>query len=393
MFHLKVLADMNTNADFRSIKGMVAAIRMEIEARNKRLSATDEELICLVQKKADTDKRTFNDEKEYRKYCQAMIREVMWESANTEESQEIIDRLKSNTQFAQQFFYGTNNNSCNISRFRSKIISQIKQTYQVNVSIEEFGNILYSHLWDNGTWNVLDKYSCKSSFFSWLSQVAQHEVVKKLKEMKVIDCTPERTTGNTRLLHTSVNPHVWEYILSELMSEGKEKELLMAVLVERRKKDSVKKELKMDDETFQKAWKKAENLLKDRIIRSGNSYYEELVLRDKSLCNIEVTGDAGMDLAKNIAAENEKSPLSDIFGVDLSQEEVQEKALKFLHRFSKQLKWSDDDRQLWESRFIEDISPIVLAEQTGKERSWIDNRCSQLNARFKRAAKKWWKQI
>ena len=151
------------------IMGLLVVVRMEIEDRKKSLDVTDEQLAEMVLARIEEDKLTFSDEKEERKYYGVVTREVVWNYANATEAERIITRLKSGDQlFAQKFFYGKNNNECNISRFRSKIIAQIKQTYHYEVSVEEFGNIVYTHLWDNGTWSVLDNYAKKSSFFCWL---------------------------------------------------------------------------------------------------------------------------------------------------------------------------------------------------------------------------------
>lgn len=126
------------------IMGLLVVVRMEIEDRKKSLNVTDEQLAELVLARIEEDKLTFSDEKEERKYYGVVTREVVWNYANATEAERIINRLKSGDQlFAQKFFYGKNNNECNISRFRSKIIAQIKQTYHYEVSVEEFGNIVY----------------------------------------------------------------------------------------------------------------------------------------------------------------------------------------------------------------------------------------------------------
>lgn len=51
---------------------------------------------------------------------------------------------------------------------------------------------------------MLDKYSCRSSFFCWLSGLAQHELMRYLEEMRLIKVRRERTVGSTRLLGMSV---------------------------------------------------------------------------------------------------------------------------------------------------------------------------------------------
>ena len=373
-----------------TIFGQVEVVRLEIESKQKRLSACDEELVQKILDKVVADNREFATEKEQLRYLSALTRELVWQEANTEESDEIISRLKSNDQlFAQKFFYGTNPYGCNISRFRSKILSNIKQTYKVDVPIEEFGDILYTFLWNNGTWSVLDKYSRKSSFFCWLAEVAQHELIKYLEEMKIINVNRERTAGNTRLLGMSVAPEMWEYIINDMMPNGLYKDVLYATLVERKDEKIMVKKFGLDAEDLHKMQKKAEADLKDRLIRS-DSNYEELVLRDKSSRNVEVSEEFTKEFFQWQEWKNETNPLADVLGVDLDKKELQEKVVEFLYAIPEKLKWTEEERIVWTLRFIEDTAPAEVAERVGRKRSWVDTKYSRLNVRFNKAIKEWW---
>lgn len=373
-----------------TIFGQVEVVRLEIESKQKRLSACDEELVQKILDKVVADNREFATEKEQLRYLSALTRELVWQEANTEESDEIISRLKSNDQlFAQKFFYGTNPYGCNISRFRSKILSNIKQTYKVDVPIEEFGDILYTFLWNNGTWSVLDKYSRKSSFFCWLAEVAQHELIRYLEEMKIINVNRERTAGNTRLLGMSVAPEMWEYIINDMMPNGLYKDVLYATLVERKDEKIMVKKFGLDAEDLHKMQKKAEADLKDRLIRS-DSNYEELVLRDKSSRNVEVSEEFTKEFFQWQEWKNETNPLADVLGVDLDKKELQEKVVEFLYAIPEKLKWTEEERIVWTLRFIEDTAPAEIAERVGRKRSWVDTKYSRLNVRFNKAIKEWW---
>lgn len=373
-----------------TIFGQVEVVRLEIESKQKRLSACDEELVQKILDKVVADNREFATEKEQLRYLSALTRELVWQEANTEESDEIISRLKSNDQlFAQKFFYGTNPYGCNISRFRSKILSNIKQTYKVDVPIEEFGDILYTFLWNNGTWSVLDKYSRKSSFFCWLAEVAQHELIRYLEEMKIINVNRERTAGNTRLLGMSVAPEMWEYIINDMMPNGLYKDVLYATLVERKDEKIMVKKFGLDAEDLYKMQKKAEADLKDRLIRS-DSNYEELVLRDKSSRNVEVSEEFTKEFFQWQEWKNETNPLADVLGVDLDKKELQEKVVEFLYAIPEKLKWTEEERIVWTLRFIEDTAPAEVAERVGRKRSWVDTKYSRLNVRFNKAIKEWW---
>ena len=383
---------MRTN-DFtakQTILGLVEVVRLEIESKKKTLSIGDEELVQKIMSKVSEANKEFATEKEELRYWGIVTREVAWYEANTEESEEIINRLKSGGQlFAQKFFYSTNTNGCNISRFRSKILANIKQTYKIEVSVEEFGDILYTFLWNEGTWSILDKYSRKSSFFCWLSEVAQHELIRYLEDMKLINVTRERTAGNTRLLGLSIAPEMWEYILNDTMPNGLYKDVLFSTLVERNTEEKMMKSFCLKKEDLHRLQKKAEADLKDRLIRSDRGY-EELVLRDKTPRVIEVSEGFAKDFCVWQEGKSNANPLADVLEVDLSHEDLQKKVVDFLYTIPQKLKWTEEERIVWTLRFIEDTAPIEVAERIGRKRSWVDTKYSRLNARFNKAVKDWW---
>ena len=383
---------MRTN-DFTAkqiILGLVEVVRLEIESKKKTLSIGDEELVQKIMSKISEANKEFATEKEELRYWGIVTREVAWYEANTEESEEIINRLKSGDQlFAQKFFYSTNTNGCNISRFRSKILANIKQTYKIEVSVEEFGDILYTFLWNEGTWSILDKYSRKSSFFCWLSEVAQHELIRYLEDMKLINVTRERTAGNTRLLGISIAPEMWEYILNDTMPNGLYKDVLSSTLVERNTEEKMMKSFCLKIEDLHRLQKKAEADLKDRLIRSDRGY-EELVLRDKTPRVIEVSEEFAKDFCVWQEGKSNANPLADVLGVDLNHEDLQKKVVDFLYTIPQKLKWTEEERIVWTLRFIEDTAPIEVAERIGRKRSWVDTKYSRLNVRFNKAVKEWW---
>ena len=383
---------MRTN-DFtakQTILGLVEVVRLEIESKKKTLTIGDEELVQKIMSKISEANKEFATEKEELRYWGIVTREVAWYEANTEESEEIINRLKSGDQlFAQKFFYSTNTNGCNISRFRSKILANIKQTYKIEVSVEEFGDILYTFLWNEGTWSILDKYSRKSSFFCWLSEVAQHELIRYLEDMKLINVTRERTAGNTRLLGLSIAPEMWEYILNDTMPNGLYKDVLFSTLVKRNTEEKMMKSFCLKKEDLHRLQKKAEADLKDRLIRSDRGY-EELVLRDKTPRVIEVSEEFAKDFCVWQEGKSNANPLADVLGVDLNHEDLQKKVVDFLYTIPQKLKWTEEERIVWTLRFIEDTAPIEVAERIGRKRSWVDTKYSRLNVRFNKAIKEWW---
>lgn len=54
------------------------------------------------------------------------------------------------------------------------------------------------------------------------------------------------------------------------------------------------------------------------------------------------------------------------------------------------MNWTEEERIVWTLRFIEDTSPVEVAELVGRKRSWVDTKYSRLNARFNKAVREWW---
>ena len=373
-----------------TILKMVKHARLEIVIRNKKISASDEELVQKVMDRFQKEDDDFATESKRLCHWDSVIRDIVWLEANREESKMIIDRLKSGDEsFANDFFYDDDRTGCNISRIRSKILSFIKQTYKVDVSSDEFGNILYAFLWNGGTWSVLDSYSCKSSFFCWLEEIARHELIRYLKDMNIIKVKSERTAGNTRMLGMSVLPEAWECVLADTMPDGFHKKLLSDILVKRKTKEAMEVEYGVDADDLHRLQKRAEADFKDRLIRS-NSVYEDLVLRDKCVRREEVSEDFVKDIYVWQEDNSNANPLADVLGVGLDNEELHEKVKDFLYSFPKMLNWTEEERLVWTLRFIENTAPVEVAERIGRRRSWVDTKYSRLNARFNKAVREWW---
>lgn len=302
---MKTEMEKNFTTSRETILSLIQAVRREVEVK-KKISESDEELAQQVMDMLKEEDKVFATEENRLRYWNSMTRKVLWLEANTEEANEIISRLRSGDEkFAEDFFYGTDPDKCNVSRFRSKILSKVRETYKLDISVMEFGNILYSFLWNKGAWSVFDKYSRKSGIFCWLATVSRHELMRSLKNRKMINFGREYAVGNTYNVE---------------LSEKQSKDIYYM-------------------------WQEG---------------------------------------------KNNANPLSDVFGVGLDYEELHEKVLEFLYSFPQKLNWTEEERIVWTLRFIEDTSPVEVAELVGRKRSWVDTKYSRLNARFNKAVREWW---
>lgn len=305
------------------------------------------------------------------------------------EADYIMDGLRNDAKFRQRFFYGTDPKKCNMARLRSKIIKDIKDNYHVIVSDDTFNEIVYLVLWAGGTWKTLDTYSKQCTFFAWLRRVAKNAVMERLEDEHWITEGRARTVGNTRLTMLSQSEAKCQLVIDELMVGTKYYDFLVLIYVDRLPQKDVIKKMNMKEEEYGGIKKKADNKLKDALLRSDYSF-EADVLHDKSGRVVTVSSEFVADIAEWCKVKTGVSPLSDVFGTELTDEEVRVKTVEFLYDFSAKLKWSDEDRYIWRQRFVENAAPVELAKEVGRSRSWLDTRYSRLNKKFDKAIKKWW---
>ena len=73
----------------------VEVVRFEIEGgKKKKISASNDELVQKIWDRLMGEAMNFSTEKEHRRHLESVTREMLWLEANTEESDEIIRRLK-----------------------------------------------------------------------------------------------------------------------------------------------------------------------------------------------------------------------------------------------------------------------------------------------------------
>lgn len=302
----------------------------------------------------------------------------------------IMDGLKNNAKFRQRFIYGTDPKKCNMARLRSKIIKDIKDSYHVIVSDETFNEIVYLALWAGGSWKTLDTYGKQCTFFAWLRRVAKNAVMERLEDEHWIPEGRARTVGNTRLTMLSQSEAKCQFVIDELMVGTKYYDLLVLIYVDRLPQKDILKKMNMKEDEYEGARKKADDKLKDALLRSDYSF-ETDVLHDKSGRMVTVSSEFVADISEWCKVKTGINPFSDVFGSNLSDEEVRVKTVEFLYDFSAKLKWSDEDRFIWRQRFVENMSPVDVAREVGHSRAWLDTRYSRLNKKFDKAIKLWWK--
>lgn len=332
------------------------------------------------------------------------------------ESDEIINKLKNDPKYCQRFFYGTKKEKCIIESMRSKMLYDLRKDYNVDMAPDTFSTILYLTLWANGTWAPLDTYGKHSTFFAWLRRVAKNAAVERLIEEHEIPDVRSRTVGNTRLTLLSQPQAKCKMVIDDLMVGSKYHSLLTAIYVERLSEDKIMKRLHIKDVAdFEEAKKTGEYKLKDALLRSP-SYYVEDVLHEKSKHVVLVSMEFVTGLSDWCKAKTGVNPFSDVFGTNLTDEEVCQKAVDFLYDFSAKL-WPETvgnpdekdekirkknkekaennkrDRLIWCERFIKNTPSVKVADMVNRDRGWLDTRYSRLKEKFEIAIRQWWRSL
>lgn len=306
------------------------------------------------------------------------------------EADAIIEKIKKNEKFAHDFLYGTSHvPGKSIDRLRSRIINQIRMSYGEVVEPDVFSTQLYEHLYSNGTWRPLATYNYRSTFYHWLSTVASRCIMSYLKDNNLIKVAHVRTPGNTRLKLKDKSPDYCYIVITDLLEVGQMRDMLLAVYVDRLDKEAIRERFKMDEDMYLLTLCASEKMLKTALLNNEHPYDDVLV--DKSARKIMLPAD-------NIALSNvaciSDSPLREVLGITPDDDKFETKVIDFLYNFSNKLDWSSEDKYVWQSRFIMNLKPDVVAENlSGRSRPWVDNRYSILNRKFKTEIRQWWSRI
>lgn len=341
------------------------------------------------------------------------------------EGDEFIKNLKdkhSGAKYCYQFFFDTEvidekgkrkKKLCQIAPLRSKMIYDLKRDFDVDVKPEDFSTVVYQAVWAEGSFSPLDTYLGQSSFFSWLKKVARNAVVEWLVDERQINDVCCRTVGNTRLAMLSQAPSKCKLVIEDLMAGSKYHDLLTAIYVDKLSTEKIMKKLHIKDVAEYEVAKKAgENKLKDALLRSVE-FSEENILRDKTKHVVTVSSEFVADLSEWVKSRVGVNPLSEVFGTNLTDEEVCQKTVEFLYDFSAKL-WPEKvgnpnetdekiikknkkkaennkrDCYIWRRRFIENVASEDVAMEVDHNRAWLDTRYSRLNVVFRKAIKQWW---
>ena len=381
------------------VKQVIAAISEEFRMLSKFVTMSGEQALAKAEAiyldadgELDDDVDFFCDQEALESIYETVFT-LMTEKDYKSDAVRIVENIKNDETFAYHFLYGTSLiPGKSIARLRSRIINQVRMSYGVVVDPADFNTVLYEHLYSEGTWKVLDSYNYRSTFFQWLGTVASHCIMAYLEENGYIKISRARTPGNTRLVLKKMTPDYCYIVINEMVKIGPVRDMLLAVYVDRLDKEAIQERFDMDEEMYKLTLRASEKTLKTALLNTEHPYDDVLV--DKGARKIMLSSDFLTIIGQTNAAYSEDSPLREVLGVTPDDAEFESKVIDFLYNFSNNLGWSEEDKYVWQSRYIKNMKPDEVAENLPKRsRPWVDTRFSRLNRQFKEAIREWWANI
>ena len=381
------------------VNQVISAITEEFRVLGKATAMSGEQALAKAEDiyvdadgELDADVNFFCDQEAMESIYETVYT-LMTEKDYKSDAVRIVENIKKDEAFASNFLYGTSLvPGTSIARLRSRIINQVRMSYGVVVDPLDFNTILYEHLYSEGSWKVLNSYNYRSTFFQWLGTVASHCIMAYLEENGYIKISRARTPGSTRLVLKKMTPEYCHIVIDDMVKIGPMRDMLLAVYVDRLDQETIQKRFGMDEEMYKLTLRASEKTLKTALLNTEHPYDDVLV--DKGARKIMLSSDFLTIIGQTNAAYSEDSPLREVLGVSPDDAEFETKVIDFLYNFTKNLDWSDEDKYVWHSRFIQKMRSREVAENLpGRDEHWVNTRFNRLQKVFLPAIRKWWANI
>ena len=170
------------------------------------------------------------------------------------------------------------------------------------------------------------------------------------------------------------------------------RDMLFAVYVDRIAQETIQERFGLAEEMYKLTLSASEKTLKTALLNTEHPYDDVLV--DKGARKIMLSSDFLTIIGQTNAAYSEDSPLREVLGVTPDDAEFESKVIDFLYNFINNLDWSDEDKYVWHSRFIQKMRSREVAENLpGRDEHWVNTRFNRLQKVFLPAIRKWWANI
>ena len=305
-----------------------------------------------------------------------------------EEGRYIVWKIINDSKFRNTYFF-EEEGEYTLTKLWKYINKCFYDSYGYRISHRDFGTIMMEHLLGkNGDWHPLKTYGGVRPFDSWMQEVAFHVVSAYLKEIGVVNRVKRQiTVSTTKVTLFEHDPESCRFFIDEVMPYGASRDLLTVIYAERKPEVEIRAMYNMDVEEFEEARKKAEKKFRSLVL--NNTFpFEHLVIADKNPRVLLESSDF-TSKTENFLDNSYDNPFSDLFGVNLSNSEVEEATPEFVSAFVSKLKWTKTDQYVFLSR-RNGVTPTAVGDMVGRSRKWVDNRYMVLTKRFNSAFKKWY---
>ncbi len=382
------------------VKQVIAAITEEFRVLGKATAMSDEQALAKAEDiYVDAEDGELAEDVDF--FCDKEALQSIYETVKTllteknykKDAVSIIENIKNDEAFAYRFLYGTSLvPGKSIARLRSRIINQVRMSYGVVVDPADFNTVLYEHLYSEGSWKILSSYNYRSTFYHWLGIVASHCILAYLEENGYIKISRARTPGNTRLVLKKMTPDYCRIVIEDMVKIGPMRDMLLAVYVDRLDQEAIQKRFGMDEAIFKLTLRASEKTLKTVLLNTEHHYDDVLV--DRRPRKIMLSSDFLTIIGQTNAAYSADSPLREVLGVTPDDADFQSKVIDFLCNFTNDLDWSEEDKFVFQSRYIENMKPVNVAERLqNRSRAWVDDRFCKLKKVFTTKIRLWWANI
>lgn len=379
---------------------VIAAITEEFRVLGKATAMSGEQALAKAEDiYVDADDGELAEDVDF--FCDKEALQSIYETVKTllteknykSDAVSIIDKIKNDEAFAYRFLYGTSlEPGKSIARLRSRIINQVRMSYGVEVEPAVFSTLLYEHLYSEGSWKVLNSCKYSGAFYHWLGIVASHCVMAYLEENGYIKISRARTPGNTRLVLKKMTPEYCHIVIKDMVKIGPMRDMLLAVYVDRLDQETIQKRFGMDDAIYKLTLRASEKTLKTVLLNTEHPYDDVLV--DRRPRKIMLSSDFLTIIGQTNAAYSADSPLREVLGVTPDDADFQSRVIDFLYNFTNNLDWSAEDKYVFQSRYIENMKPVDVAERLqNRSRAWVDDRFCKLKKVFTTKIRLWWANI
>jgi hypothetical protein len=170
------------------------------------------------------------------------------------------------------------------------------------------------------------------------------------------------------------------------------RDMLLAVYVDRLDQEAIQKRFGMDEAFYKLTLRASEKTLKTVLLNTEHPYDDVLV--DRRPRKIMLSSDFLTIIGQTNAAYSADSPLREVLGVTPDDADFQSRVIDFLYNFTNNIDWSAEDKYVFQSRYIENMKPVDVAERLqNRSRAWVDDRFCKLKKVFTTKIRLWWANI